>query len=197
MDLDALIEQYQEIKSTLFSENKSGAKVFEVGCGAGFYLYLFANDGFKVGGLDYSQNQLELLQKFIPQADLTECICAEANNLPTDVKCDAIFSWGVFYYFPNLIYAEQVLEKMLKKTAGVIYILDIYDKDLEEDCMAYRRKNIPNYDELYKDLPKLFYPRSFFEKFAQEKNLKISFRQNKLKNYHNAPYTYHCCLERF
>ena len=48
--VDYMAHQYDDLKSAL----NIGGSVFEVGCGAGAWLYMFARDGYTVGGLDYS-----------------------------------------------------------------------------------------------------------------------------------------------
>ena len=190
---DSLFRQYANTKKT-FNLFSGGGAVFEVGCGAGANLYLFARDGFEVGGLDYSATLIDIAKKILP--DATELICAGADELPTDKKYDAVFSNGVFPYFDDFSYAERVLEKMFTKSRRSIAVLNIYDKELEEVHMNHRRQTIENYDERYRDLPKIFYPRSFFEDFAARHDLSISFTKNDLEGYGNALFTYHCFMER-
>ena len=189
--VDSLLKQYANTKNS-FNIIRGG--VFEVGCGAGANLYLFARDGYEVGGLDYSATLIDIAKKILP--DSTELICAGAEDLPTDKKFDAVFSNGVFIYFDSLAYAERVLEKMLIKSRRAVAVLDIYDADFKDELLAERRRTIADYDERYKDLPKLFYPRSFFEDFATRHDLEIRFTKNELEDYGNAPFTYHCFMER-
>ena len=192
VSVDSQIRQHENLKAAL--NLSAGETVFEVGCGSGANLYLFARNGFEVGGLDYSATMIDIAKKVLPAA--SELICAGAEDLPTDKKFDAVFSNGVFIYFDDLPYAERVLEKMLLKSRRAVAVLDIYDKAFEEVHMNHRRQTIENYDERYKDLPKLFYPRSFFEDFAARHDLSIRFAKNELENYGNAPFTYHCFMER-
>ena len=193
--VESLLRQYENTKTALFSSS-GGDNAFEVGCGAGANLYLLARDGFEVGGLDYSSTLIDIAKRVIPADKLSEIICAGADELPVDKKYDVVFSDSIFIYFDDLSYAERVLEKMLLKSRRAVAVLDIYDKAFEEECIAYRRQEIADYDERYKDLPKLFYPRSFFEDFAARHSLSIRFAKNELKNYVNAPFTYHCFMER-
>ena len=190
--IDSQIAQHENLKAAL--NLSAGENIFEVGCGAGANLYLFAHDGYEVGGLDYSSTLIDIAKKILPVT--TEIICAGAEDLPTDKKFDAVFSNSVFAYFNDLPYAKRVLEKMLIKSRRAVAILDIYDKDFEAELLAERRRTIENYDERYKDLPKLFYPRRFFEDFAARHDLTIRFAKNELENYGNAPFTYHCFMER-
>ena len=190
---ESLLREYENTKAALTA---SGRGVFEVGCGSGANLYLFARDGFEVGGLDYSATLIEIAKKVLPADKLREIVCAGADELPTDKKYDAVFSNSVFSYFDDYAYAERVLQKMLLKSRRAVAVLDIYDKALEEVHMNHRRQTIENYDERYKDLPKLFYPRTFFEDFAARNNLSIRFAKNELEGYGNAQFTYHCFMER-
>lgn len=192
--VDSLLRQYENTKAAL--NIVKGTAVFEVGCGAGANLYLFARDGCKVGGLDYSATLINIAKKVIPTDSLSELICTGADELPIDKKFDAVFSNGVFPYFDNYSYAKRVLEKMYLKSRRNIVVLAIYDKELEEIHLNHRRQTIENYDERYKDLPKLFYPRQFFEDFAARHDLSIHFTKNELEGYGNALFTYHCFMER-
>ena len=121
----ALIKQYKDTKDGL--KIQSGQSVFEVGCGCGANLYMFLHDGVQIGGLDYSQKLVSIMKHVISETDLLECYCDEAINLPTDIEYDSVLSNGVFHYFPDVKYAENVLEKMLKKARQSIGILDIHD----------------------------------------------------------------------
>ena len=190
---ESLIRQHENLSDAL---NLTGGGVFEVGCGAGAHLYLFARDGFTVGGLDYSAALIDIAKKVLPAEKVSELICAGADELPTAKTFDAVISNSVFSYFDDLDYARRVLEKMFIKSRRSIAVLDIFDADFETELMAERRRTIANYDELYKDLPKKFYPRKFFEDFAARHGLKISFAANELENYVNAPFTYHCFMEK-
>lgn len=189
-----MIRQHENLSDAL--NLSSGQTVFEVGCGAGANLYLFARNGFTVGGLDYSAALIDIAKKVLPAENVSELVCAEADELPTTKTFDAVISNNVFSYFDASDYARRVLEKMLLKSRRMIAVLDIFDADFESELMIERRRTIENYDELYKDLPKKFYPRSFFEDFAARHNLSIRFAANDLKDYVNAQFTYHCFMER-
>lgn len=192
--VDSLIHQHENLSDAL---NLTGGGVFEVGCGAGTHLYLFARDGFTVGGLDYSAVSIDVARKVLPAEKVSELMCAEACDLPTDKIYDAVFAHGVFMYFDSFDYAEHVLEKMLLKSRRTVAVMDVYDAASEAEQLAYRRRMIENYDERYKDLRKVFYPRSFFEDFAARHGLKIRFAANELEGYVNSQFTYHCFMEKF
>ena len=192
--VESFIYRQEKLSATL--KLSAGQTVFEVGCGAGANLYLFARDGYTVGGLDYSSTLIDIAHKVLPAEKVSELICAGADELPTEKIYDAVVSIGVFGYFDDFDYARRVLEKMLLKSRRAIAVLDVYDAATEADHLAYRRRTIENYDERYKDLHKLFYPKTFFEDFVARHNLSIRFTANDLKDYVNGQFTYNCFMEK-
>lgn len=197
---EALIEQYNQIKQELFcgwtgrsenSDHTNCKNVYEVGCGSGASLYLFENDGIQCGGLDYSEHLLESAKRVLRTKDLC---CDEAVNLDTESKYTVVLSNSVFSYFEDEKYAYQVLEKMYEKTLCLIGIIDIHDIKKKEDFIRYRRQNIEDYEEKYKNLPKLFYSKNFFLDFAESHDMDIKFTRSTTKGYWNNDYVFHCYL---
>lgn len=168
--------------------------IFEVGCGSGANLYMFKKYGFKIGGIDYSKSLIDTMRKLPLHPNLIECVNAEAINLPTDIKYDAVVSMSVFHYFYDLDYAKNVLDKMLKKSKKVIAVLHIHDKSKEDEFFELRRRLTPDYNERYAGLPKLFYDKEFFIKFAKENNLDIEFFNSELQGFWNAPFVFNCFM---
>lgn len=191
---EGLLAQYRETKEELGL--REGESVFEVGCGAGANLYLFRREGMRVGGLDYSEKLISILQKVLPREELRECICGEAADCPTEIRYDAVFSNSVFSYFPDLPYAEKVLERMLAKSRRSIGLLDVHDEVKEKEFRDYRIRNTENYEERYRELPKLFYPRSFFQDFARKHGLELRFKESKVEGYWNNDFIFNCFMER-
>lgn len=191
---ESFLQQYHDMLDHL--RISAPASAFEVGCGAGANLYLLWKDGFTVGGMDYSEALIKILQRVFPSGVMKECITDEASNLPTEQKYDVVFSNSVFSYFPDVSYATAVLEKMLAKATKAIALLDVHDAAKKEAFLSYRRANVEDYEERYKDLPKLFYPRDFFEAFAQQHDLTIEFTPSTIPGYWNNDFIYHCYLHR-
>ena len=184
-----MIGQYEHVKNKLdITEND---RVFEVGCGCGANLYMLMRDGVMVGGIDYSAQLIDIMRKILPHKAMIESVCGEAVDMPIDTKYDVIISNSVFSYFPDLNYAEEVLEKMLRKSTRSIGILDIHDLNKRDEFVAYRIKKDANYLKRYKGLVKLFYERSFFENFARKNKLNICFDNYNMKGYWNNDFVYH------
>jgi len=181
------MKQYDCLKADL---TRCGgiSSAFEVGCGSGPYLMMLESEGLKVGGLDYSENLLDAAKLVLK--DPLELVCDEALNLDISIKYDVVFCTSAFEYFESDDYALQVLEKMFDKANKVVCVLDVHESSKKEAYVDYRRKTQENYDELYKDLNKKFYPRSLFENFAKMKGVKIFFKDSYLEGYWNAPFVF-------
>lgn len=193
---EALLAQYRCIKKELFfaKDSETGRtirSVYEVGCGSGANLFLLENDGIQCGGIDYSQVLVESAKKVLRSQDI---LCDEAVNMPEEPKYDAMLSNSVFSYFVDEGYAYAVLEKMYQKTNCTIGIIDIHNIEKKEDFIAYRKRNVADYEERYKNLPKLFYAKQFFMDFAESHGMDIKFTHSNTKGYWNNDYVFHCYM---
>lgn len=184
---------YDAVRGLYETELRDCRSVYEVGCGSGANLMILKNRGLQVGGLDYSGQLVGVAQKIMPGCDIR---MSEAIGLTDDRKYDAVISDSVFAYFPNEEYGREVLKKMYDKANSKIILLEIFDKAMEEECNAYRRASVENYDEKYAGLDKIFYPRSMFIDFAKEHGCEIKFMEVKNDYYWNSKYMYHCCLSK-
>lgn len=193
MTYEALYEQFEQTEKR-FNKIHECKSVFEVGCGSGANLYLFARKKYYVGGIDYSCNLLDIAKKYLDKAYVRELICGEAADTDVSEKYDAGLSNSVFSYFTDFGYAEKVLKKMTEKCRYSIVLIDIHDLAHKEDFIAFRRSIDKNYDERYKNLPKLFYPKDFFEKFAENNGFKAEFYSSEVKGYWNNKFVYNVCL---
>ncbi len=190
---DSFINQHKKLAEKLNHRNKCSS-VFEIGCGSGGNLYLFSLSGYQVGGIDYSQNLLDFADKAVDKDKVLELICDDAVNVSTDIRYDAGFSNSVFSYFSDYGYAEGVLEKMIEKCRYSIVLIDVHNLDKKQEFLDFRRKMIENYDEKYSGLPKLFYPKSFFDDIAKRHNLDVEFYDSDVEGYWNNPYIYNVCF---
>ena len=191
---ESFMKQHEEIRAALCLPEKGS--VFEVGCGAGASLWLFQQDGYSVGGMDYSEQMIAVLTDVFRGGTLREAICAEARQLPREEKYDAVFSTSVFHYFPDESYAQEVMEGMVGKSRGRIAIIEVHDAEKKDEFLAFRRQIDPEYDVHYQGLDKLFYQKSFFEDFAEKHALRVSFEPVQVEGYWNAPFVYSVFFSR-
>ena len=192
LPLDTFLRQDAQMRELLHLT--PGKSVFEVGCGAGANLYLMARAGITVGGIDYAASLVDIAQKVLP--DALELYCGEADLMSAAQTYDAVFSAGVFSYFADTGYAHRVLTRMLEKSRGALGLLELHDIEKEDAYHAYRRASIEDYDERYRGLDKLFYSRTFFEDFARQHDLRITFPAVDMPGYWNTPFIFNCFMYR-
>ena len=148
---------------------QDGNSVYEVGCGAGAFLYALQQvRDLEVGGLDYSSGLIEAAQHAMPEADFA---VAEALALATTPQYDVVIANSVFHYF-DLPYAQQVLEAMLAKARVAVAVLDVPNLATKQACEALRREAASanmtqaEYDEKYAGYAHTYYDTSWFDAFA-------------------------------
>ena len=65
---------------------------------------------------------------------------------------------------------------MYAKSAKAVMCTEVYDLSKKEECIAYRRSRMSDYDERYKDLGKLLgLSRKFWMDFARAHDADIEF----------------------
>jgi cyclopropane fatty-acyl-phospholipid synthase-like methyltransferase len=114
-----------------------GTSVFEVGCGAGALLYVLAQRGFSVAGVDRSATLLARAAEVMPCGSFA---VADAAALDLQPGCDAVVSFGVFLYFRSERYAELVAQRMRAKAKRVVAVLDLPDRAKQAEAIAYRQR---------------------------------------------------------
>ena len=184
-------KQYQQIKNAL--KLQQGDSVFEVGCGAGANYLFFKDDAIKYGGVDYSRNLIHTFMSIFPD-NCIELYCEDAEKFDTEIKYNAVFSMGVFLYFNSLEYATNVLEKMYAKATDCIAVIDVPDLAKKEENLARRRAAIKDYDKKYKDFPRLYFKKEFFEEFAAKYGMEIEFVEIEMPGYWNAGDNINCFM---
>ena len=152
---------------------------------------MFEKDGIETGGADYSGQLIESARRALASTDL---ICEEAVRISIAPMYDAVLSNSVFSYFEDEEYALAVLEKMCRKARHSIGIIDICDREKKEECIAYRKKSIEDYEERYRNLPKLFYSKQFFLEFASKHNMDIKFSASDVTGYWNNNFVFNCYM---
>lgn len=192
---EAFREQLDELERR-FSKYHKCESVFEVGCGSGPCLLVMIQKKYEVGGIDYSESLLEFARRHLDAGSVKELVCGNALNMDVMIKYDAGISNGVFSYFPDLEYTKAILDKLMEKCRYSAVITDLHDFDKKEDFIAFRKREVPDYEEKYKNLPKLFYPKSFFRDYAAENGLVCEFFNSEVTGYWNNEFVYNVCLYR-
>ena len=82
--------------------------IFEIGCGAGAFIYPFFLKGHKVGGIDYSKSMVNLAKITMPGMVFES---KDAVQFEMSCKYDIVLSNSVFQYFDSFEYAKKVIHK--------------------------------------------------------------------------------------
>ena len=167
--------------------------LYEIGCGSGVNLYLFSTlkHVAVLSGLDYSKNLIRIAQSVVLEADVG---CEEALRVPTEPKYDVVLADSVFQYFNDAAYGQKVLERMWAKTEKMVVVTEVHDQEKKDEHMAYRRKCVENYDEVYAGLDKTFYTREMFLQFAEEHGGRCEIVQPDNELYWNNRFVIDCYL---
>jgi trans-aconitate methyltransferase len=168
----------------------AGSSIYEVGCGAGAFLYALRElSDIQVGGADYSSALIDIIHMVIPDGIFT---VQEAKELPSSPVYDFVISNGVFHYFSDLDYAEQVLRRMIVKARRAIAILDVPDLSYRDAAERMRRDKFKadEYDRLYAGLEHLYYSRDWFVNIAAAHNMEHSIFTSPIPNYAQSEFRF-------
>jgi SAM-dependent methyltransferase len=135
--------------------------VYDVGCGAGAFLYPFYSKGHRVGGMDYAPNLISIARSAMPLAQLS---IGDAATINTEGKYSVVVSNGVFLYFPDYKYAAGVLRRMAEMAEKSIGVFDVPDLAKKKAAIAERIRTLgkAQYKEKYQGLDHLYFSREWF-----------------------------------
>jgi len=164
-----------------------GMSVFEVGCGAGAFLYVLAQRGFSVAGIDRSATLVAKAAEVMPHGSFG---IADAAAFAVRPQVDAVISFGVFLYFRSERYAELVLERMCVKAKGVVAVLDVPDRAKRAEAIAHRQRLAGGpeaYAERYSGLEHLYYDRDWMASTLESLGLSdVHVEDQSIEGYGNA-----------
>jgi len=167
-----------------------GSNVFEVGCGAGAYLFDLYQQGCKVAGLDASPSLIRCAEEVMPHG---RWILADAEELDTAEPFDFVVACGVFLYFPSFEYAANVLARMACKARRGIMVLDVPDLAKQQKAIAIRRRIMGEdaFARKYDGLNHLYYTKNWFETVLGPLGLNnVQIEDQSIEGYANAMYRF-------
>lgn len=191
MEIISLIQEKLELSQSSW--------LLEVGCGSGAILYPLSSFVKKIVGIDYSKSLIKVANKVLPAT--ANVLVSEARKIPlADGLFDCILSYSVFFYFPNLDYAENVLIELIRisKLQSRILIMDIPDESKKAESEKHRMELIgeEEYKKRYHNLPHLYYYKEWFVRFAHIQSLGVQIFDQKIQGYGNSPYRYNVLLTK-
>jgi len=175
-----------------------GQNVCEIGCGAGAAIFPLYNQGVNIWGADYAENLIKICRRVMPYGAFE---VAEAHTTPfTADMFDIVLSSGVFIYFPNLEYAELVIQEIVRlvKPHGRAAILDLNDFAQKNKCESIKRQKLGDaqYERLYKNHGHQFYDRAWFEQIAHRYHLRCEIEDQILAGYANAEFRFNVFFQK-
>jgi SAM-dependent methyltransferase len=173
-----------------------GCTIFEVGCGAGAWIYDFYERGYTVAGLDRSPVLVEHTRLVMPGGNWT---CADALDVDPVPPYDFVVACGVFTYFDSLEYAAAVLRKMAAKAVRGVMILDVPDLAKRAAAIDFRRGTLgeEQYRELYSGLDHAYYDKQWFLRVLAEAGLsRIAIEDQAIEGYANSAFRYNVIASR-
>lgn len=194
--VDEWIEYTQEFFNKLGIKKEES--VFDVGCGAGAFLYPLYLNSNKIGGIDYSKVLIDLANTIMPNYCYNYGEAIEIN--PTE-KFDYVISHSVFHYFRNLDYSRVVIQKMIEKANYKIGIFDVNDKVKESIYNEIRMEGSRNmskedYKRKYTGLEHAFYHKEWFLDLGKQFGLKVDIYDQTYEKYGNSNLRYNVIMEK-
>ena len=133
-----------------------GAKILDIGCGAGFYTDLFRQIGYNPVGIDISQIAIEKARSKYPDLDFD---VVDALNLPYDKKCfDVIFMSGCSVInTDNLNKIDEIIKYLLEYVTdtGTIVLIG------ETDFSGQRSEKSEWYNHTWNQLKEISYNKKY------------------------------------
>ena len=171
--------------------------IFEIGCGAGAFLFPFYEKNYKIGGIDISESLIDIARKHMPEFEFN-LLQKEAFELESNFKYDVILANHVFHYFPSLDYAKIVLEIMFSISNKIISITGIPDFDLKSESEIFRRGLLTQseYKIKYEGLDILYFSKEWFSKLAYSNNYICIFSNHTMPGFPQNDYRFDCIFKK-
>jgi len=197
---DLSYEEWQRLTRFFITRIGFGSEddILEVGCGSGAFLKEVGQVG-SVSGIDYADDAISKIKEVMKG----EFYVSEASVIPFhEDSFDVVLSFGVFFYFADLEYANNVIDEMLRvlRPGGKIFIGDVNNLEKKDLALKLRDETEVDRDKHRVSSQKvdhLYYPVSFFEEIAKSKDFSFELiRQDvqELRFYYNAPYRFSVIL---
>lgn len=170
---------------------EAGDSLFEVGCGAGAFLYLPSQHGIEVAGIDYSPSQIEAAKRAIPGGNFE---VRDAGDLHVSPSANVTIAFSVFQYFSSLDYARQVIGRMCQKATRAVALFDLPDVELADQALEERQASAGGADAYavrYEGLDHLSYSKAWITTALEEGGLRdVTVGPQTMAGYDNSRFRF-------
>ena len=183
----------KEFQKSLKIEERDS--LFEYGCGAGAFIYPMFMSGHTIGGVDYSETQIQTAHDAMPSAQFQ---VADIRNFELETKYDFTIAHSVFQYLDCLNSALNVCKSMIAGAVKCAAILDVPDLNLKTDSELARHKSSDVYSKSGKktSLSHLYFERSWFQRLADIEEVKVETSDNWVDGYVNSGYRFNVIITK-
>jgi trans-aconitate methyltransferase len=172
-----------------------GDSIFDVGCGAGAFVFPYFQAGHAVGGIDYSAALVAVAGRAMTGMDFSAREARELNPVPA---YDVVVSNSVFHYFPDLGYAEDVLAKMIRKARKAVGVLELPNADLRDEAEASRAAALPpgEYEQKYRGLGHQYYSKRWIEELGIRHGCRVQILDQRIDGYGNNRFRFNALFHK-
>jgi len=167
-----------------------GDSVFDVGCGAGAFLWCLREAGHPVGGIDYAASQIARARQVMP--DVSDLSAQEAAALDPLPAYNAVIACATFLYFPDLSYAAKVIDRMAAKATRCLALLDLPDLAQKDAILRSRKIALGEeaYNQRYAGLEHLYYSKEWVQERLEQLGWNCVLESQFLEGYLHSSYRF-------
>jgi trans-aconitate methyltransferase len=161
---------------------QNGHSVFEVGCGAGAFLFALRKTwALEIGGLDYSTSLIGVAREAIPNGQFQ---VGDARGVSVELQYDYVIANSLFHYLSDEA-GSVVLDKMISKAQIATAILDVPDVSTMTELEGLRRSVLgpKEYEIKHRGLEHTYYAREWFMQRARARGLSVEIFDGCVPNY--------------
>lgn len=111
-----------EIINNIISKYENINTVLDLGCGAGTPIQFLTNKGYRVDGVDFSENMVNSAKALNPESTIVQGDITNLDTFKNEIKddYDAIISFGTLMYIDDTKKAIENMKKLIKKDGKLV-----------------------------------------------------------------------------
>ena len=113
-------------------------------------------------------------------------------------EVDVVVANSVFFYFPDHMYAQAVLNRMVQMAKKSVGVLDVPDFSKRDYALSLRREQMGDteYEEKYKGLDHLYYSKDWFKQSLANTAVKVHIEDQDIPGCINSHFRFNVFLHK-